>query len=1253
MAGSGKSTIATTIAERVRKCGQHGAFLFFDRNSPAQSGPDGVIRTLAHQLALSNDVLRNAICDVVERDPQIATTTITSQFEDLILTPLQACASKITRPIVIIIDAFDECGDAQSRGALLHLLIKHLPTIPHQFRFLITSRPELDLNNAFSLQPGITTVSIGAAEWSSAADVLRYIEHEINGLCQARRSSDQLPLGWPGKPRVQDLGARAADSFIWAATAILFLHAADDVDERLEMLLSQNVLTLDDLYTTALQSAGNWDPREQSTAYCNRILGAVVVGRIALNDDMIIDILGLEDAESCRLVLRRLSCLLQWSEGLPIRTLHASFVDYLTDAHCCGNQPWFVDEARNHADFTTGCLQVMKRFLRFNICGLETSHLMNRDVTDLAKRVQDFIPRSLAYACRFWAEHIKLAGAINPQALPLILEFFQALFLYWLEVLSLIGNGRAALQAMLDAEPFSKVSSLINVRCICFKLTYAQCDRELQAFSQDGIRFTRAFASVVVDSAPHIYISALPFAPSTSTIRQQYSRVIRSTLYVPTSIGSDWPSCERVIEGCHLPVLSVAYSPEEDRVALCAGNTIQVWNARTGELIVMAGPREGHMTSVNSIVFSPDGTRISSGSDDHTVRVWDAHTGGLVGSPFEGHTDWVKSVAFSPEGERIASGSNDTTIRVWDVQGRLVAGPFKGHTGIVSSVAFSPNGQLVGSGSWDGTVCIWDAWTGDLVAGPYVGHTDKVQSVAFSPDGDHIASGSDDLSICVWEVASGKLIAGPFEGHSDSISSVAFSPDGRHIASGSTDQTVRAWDAQTGQLVAGPFEGHSSFITSVAYSPDGLHIASGSFDNTIRIWDTRIGELLAEPDELHISLGSQDNTDRGSQMRTSAAPRNGHNRIVESVAISPDGKYIVSGSQDVTVCLWDAHTGILVAGPLEGHEAWVRSVAFSPDGKRIASGSLDGTVLVWDADTGDLIAGPFEDHSEIIYSVTFSPDGECIAAGSANHTVCVWNSRTGRLVAGPFEGHTDCVSSVAFSPDGGRIVSGSEDHTIRIWDSRTGDLVVDPLAGHTEAVKSIAFSLDGLHIASGSLDDTIRVWEASTGQLVAGPLKGHARLVSSVAFSPDGLHIVSGSYDNTVRVWDFRRSDTYTGRSVSGPFAYPSLSVLFEGHTGAVRSVAFSPDGEHILSGSNDKTIHVFDVRTAASSGSALGGFRSSSRLVNGWMENSSTELLFWVPPAYRTGLWRPNSTMVIGRQTTRLDLTQFVHGRDWARCHI
>ncbi|KZP33492.1 hypothetical protein FIBSPDRAFT_1036043 [Athelia psychrophila] len=402
-----KSTIATTIAEKLDDRGQRGPFLFFDRNSPAHSGPSGVIRTLACQLTFSNDVLRDAICDAIERDPQISTRPLESQFKALVLAPLHSCSSKMPRPIVIILDAFDECGDPRSRKALVHLLSTNLPQLPNHFRFLVTGRPELDLMNAFGSHPAIKSISLSAAEWSSSADVLRYIHYELDGLYQARRSSDELPPGWPGTQKREKFGSRAANSFIWAATAIRYLEAGDDLDERLDRLLSQQAFSLGDLYATALRSASEWNPDEVSTETCRRVLGAVVVGRIPLTDDVMDSMLGLEHSKSCRRILRRLGCLLQWSEGSPIRTLHASFADYLTDARACGDQPWFIDESKHHTDFTIGCFHVMKKHLRFYMCGLETSYLMDRDVPCLTERILTHIPHTLRYACLFWHEHLR------------------------------------------------------------------------------------------------------------------------------------------------------------------------------------------------------------------------------------------------------------------------------------------------------------------------------------------------------------------------------------------------------------------------------------------------------------------------------------------------------------------------------------------------------------------------------------------------------------------------------------------------------------------------------------------------------------------------------------------------------------------------------------------------------------------------------------------------------------------------------
>ncbi|KIJ38343.1 hypothetical protein M422DRAFT_176821, partial [Sphaerobolus stellatus SS14] len=335
------------------------------------------------------------------------------------------------------------------------------------------------------------------------------------------------------------------------------------------------------------------------------------------------------------------------------------------------------------------------------------------------------------------------------------------------------------------------------------------------------------------------------------------------------------------------------------------------------------------------------------------------------------------------------------------------------------------------------------------------------------------------------------------------------------------------------------------------------------------------------PDGRHIVSGSDDQTIQIWDAKTGEAvgePLQGHKGRVLAVAFSPDGKYIVSGSGDQTIQIWDAKTSEAVGEPLQEHINEVNAVAFSPDGKHIVSGSGDRTIRIWDARTGGAVGEPLQEHTDEINTVAFSPDGKHIISGSDDETIRIWDAKTGEAVGEPLQGHKGRVMAVAFSPDGKHIVSGFDDQTLQIWDAKTGEAMGKPLQGHKGTVWAVAFSPDGKHIVSGSGDQTIQIWDAKTGEVMCEPLQGHEGMVWAVAFSPDGKHIVSSSSDQTIQIWDAK-----TGEAVGEPL---------QGHEGRVLAVAFSPDGKHIVSGSSDQTIQIWDAKTGKAVGEPLQGHK-------------------------------------------------------------
>jgi predicted NACHT family NTPase len=293
-----------------------------------------------------------------------------------------------------------------------------------------------------------------------------------------------------------------------------------------------------------------------------------------------------------------------------------------------------------------------------------------------------------------------------------------------------------------------------------------------------------------------------------------------------------------------------------------------------------------------------------------------------------------------------------------------------------------------------------------------------------------------------------------------------------------------------------------------------------------------------------------------------------HAGLVRSVAFSPDGTTLASGSDDKKVRLWDAATGKEIRTLT--HTDSVRSVVFSPDGTTLASGSEDKKVRLWDAATGNEIRA-LTGHTKQVYSVAFSPDGATLASGSCDRTVRLWDAATGNEIR-TLTGHTDLVRSVAFSPDGTTLASGSDDKKVRLWDAATGKEI--RILTHTASVRSVAFSSDGTTLASGSKDKKVRLWDTATGKEIR-TLTGHTDWVYSVAFSPDGTTMASGggggeyfSGDNAVRIWNARIGERLSTlprwgkQALSVAFA-PTGNILAEGTVNAIAVW-------HLLAGSAD-----------------------------------------------------------------------------------
>ena len=482
LAGTGKSTIAQTFAAITFAEGKLGASFFCSRDDEDRSNLQAILPTLAFQLACRYPPFREQLLQVLRVKPGIGRGSLYSQMETLIVGPFQ----ETQIPTLIIIDALDECKDEEPASALLSVLSCFVDRIP-LVKFFITGRPESRIRSGFrlvSLQPHTNMLRLHDVEPDVVdGDIKLFLKTQLVDIAK-KRSDWNLVGDWPSAQDIDTLCKKAAGFFIYASTFVKFIASENDaLDERLALIisLSQDISygrrgNVDLLYTQVLEQAFH-NKNQDYFLHFRLVVGVVLLTFRPLPIKALSDFLRNCSTQSrVHSILRTLHSLLLVPDNThdPVRIFHKSFPDFLTDPERCEDTRFFIDPLVYHTEILFLCLNMMKRELRKNICDLDDNVLLS-EVKDLPARRAACIGDALWYACHFWTSHLMQVPSSSQYVEEVqkeINEFFITNFLFWIEVLSLMGDLSSGVYALNDVQQWYILVSCmwrdnLRIPCLC------------------------------------------------------------------------------------------------------------------------------------------------------------------------------------------------------------------------------------------------------------------------------------------------------------------------------------------------------------------------------------------------------------------------------------------------------------------------------------------------------------------------------------------------------------------------------------------------------------------------------------------------------------------------------------------------------------------------------------------------------------------------------------------------------------------